>query len=577
MLLTLVVDRRLRPPRPATGEAPSVDDATWLFVEQSWVHNAHARPSALQLATSLKHLRDIRNTVVAVIQDAPEVPHLAPHVTPGFVVVPQASSIPPPAAPGTDKPIDDAYATPPSTPPLNNTSLPRRVPPTRNMATLMSMGPKDSGSKVNDDKEHRRLSAFEKFRISSALSRTQAIQNSETISPARKLMESRRTDDEILDDLGIYTNQYHGETDYYDTESGSEAKPSLLSSLPSVNASKATWKRPFGASPTGPTSDAGPKPLRDEILGLCGGAELDITKKYSDLRLLRSYRTNEDNAVFVCRRRPSGNMDGSEPPNSGTVVSLRRIQLKVSRRTRLLAHIASTQLPVHPGLVEHSSPVVWQDSLWLQMEFMPWTLDEVIARTPAFGSTRRGETYIAYVLAQVVAGLAALHDVGVIHRDIKSYSIRLGFSGEVKISMCFTFLPHEKRLTLFSSANFASAYVIKDRHDLPFDLIGDPYWMAPEVIKERPYDTKVDIWSLGIMLIEMLEGRPPYSHEQPWRAMSLVTANGTPALAEPEKYTWELKNFGAHCLCLNVHSRASTEELRPVSSTSDTKGIEQRD
>jgi hypothetical protein len=577
MLLTLVVDRRLRPPRPTIDEAPSVDDATWLFVEQSWVHNANARPSALQLATSLKHLCDARNTIVAVVQDAPDVSNPAPHVIPGFVVIPPASTDLPPAAPGSDRPIDDAYATPPSTPPLSNTALPRRVPPTRNTAAPMSMEARDSGSRVNDEKEYRRLSAFEKFKISSALARAQAIQDSGTISPARKSMQSRRTDDEILDGLGIYTNQYHGETDFHDSESGSHAKPPLSSSLPRVNASKATRRRPFDASPTGSTSAAGPNPLRDEILGLCGGTELDITKKYGDLRLLRSYRTNEDNAVFVCRLRPSGSMDDSEPPNSGTVVSLRRIQLKASRRTRLLAHIASTQLPVHPGLVEHSSPVVWQDSLWLQMEFMPWTLDEVIARTPAFGSTRRGETYIAYVLARVVAGLVVLHDVGVVHRDIKSYSIRLGFSGEVKISMCLLFLPHEKRLTLFSSANFASAYVIKDRHDLPCDLIGDAYWMAPEVIKQRPYDTKVDVWSLGIMLIEMLEGRPPYSHEQPWRAMTLVAANGTPALAEPEKYTQELKSFGAQCLCLNVHSRASTEELKPVSSTSHTYGIEQRD
>jgi hypothetical protein len=557
----------------------ALDDATWLFVEQSWVQNADARPSALQLAASLKHLCDIRNPVIVVVQDAPDVQHLAPPVIPDFAAIPPTPIVLPPAVADNHNPVNDAYVTPPSTPPSSRTAIPRRVPPTRSTATLVTMEAGGSASEVVDDERDKKkagkmaaivtsvpspIFSWGYNLISSALSRSQAVRDPGSTSSAREPMESRHTNDEIRESPGIYTNQYHGET-YDNAESGPPPTPPLSSSLPSGNTSNVTWRRPFDASPMGPTPDAGPNPLRDEILSLCGGTELDITKKYSDLRLRRSYWTNEDNAVFVCRLRPSGNMDDSEPLNIGTVVSLRRIQLKASRQARLLADIASTQLPVHPGLVKHSSPIVWQDSLWLQMEFIPWTLDQVIARTPAFGSTRRGETYIAYVLAQVVEGLAALHDVGVIHREINSYGIRLGFGGEVKISKYFLLIPYEPRLTLVSSAHFASAYVMKDQHDLPRDRIGDPCWIAPEVIEERPYDTKVDVWSLGIILIEMLEGRPPYSHEQPWRTMELITANGTPSLAEPEKYTPELKNFGACCLYLDVRSRASTEELKPVS------------
>ena len=57
--------------------------------------------------------------------------------------------------------------------------------------------------------------------------------------------------------------------------------------------------------------------------------------------------------------------------------------------------------------------------------------------------------------------------------------------------------------------DFGVSGELTDIHMKRSTVIGSPYWIAPEVLTEAGYDTKADIWSLGITCIEMAEGNPP--------------------------------------------------------------------
>ena len=85
--------------------------------------------------------------------------------------------------------------------------------------------------------------------------------------------------------------------------------------------------------------------------------------------------------------------------------------------------------------------------------------------------------------------------------------------------------------------------------------------MAPEVVKQKEYDSKVDIWSLGIMAIEMIETEPPYLNEEPLKALFLIATNGTPTLKNPDKVGMAAKVFLSLCLTVDVAKRSTAREI----------------
>ena len=92
-------------------------------------------------------------------------------------------------------------------------------------------------------------------------------------------------------------------------------------------------------------------------------------------------------------------------------------------------------------------------------------------------------------------------------------------------------------------------------------MIGTPYYLAPEVLKDQGYDYKADIWAVGISAIEMAEKDPPYADLHPMRVLFVLANNPSPKLTHEEHWSPEFNAFVNACLELLPEKRPSAHEL----------------
>jgi len=227
---------------------------------------------------------------------------------------------------------------------------------------------------------------------------------------------------------------------------------------------------------------------------------------------------------------------------NGKQVAVKKMEINGENMKLLITEIGIMKTSHHENIVDYIDSYSIDDrQLWVVMEYMDGgCLTDILE---LFEDIKMSEPQIAFCCKETLRALSYIHSLHRIHRDIKSDNILLDTGGHVKL------------------ADFGYAAQLTQKQQKRNTVVGTPYWMAPELIRGHDYGTKVDIWSLGIMLMEMVEGEPPYMEFPPLRALFLITTKGIPPLKEPQKWSSDLNDFFTKCLEKDVEKRPSADEL----------------
>ena len=221
------------------------------------------------------------------------------------------------------------------------------------------------------------------------------------------------------------------------------------------------------------------------------------------------------------------------------------VELKNFREASLLSRLA------HPNILKFIAcgETVFsfasdsrESALWIATEYLDGdTLADARARKSQFK-----EPHLAFIAASCLKALSLLHKENVVHRDLKTDNVMLTLRGHVK-------------LIDFGLAEDVSTPVTS--------ICGTPHYIAPELIRLEPYTTQPDIWSLGIMLLELAYNLSP--SELFGNSLVYLTRIGisgiSPTLefsaARPFKFSRDFIDFVSACLTFSPQDRPSALTL----------------
>jgi len=201
----------------------------------------------------------------------------------------------------------------------------------------------------------------------------------------------------------------------------------------------------------------------------------------------------------------------------------------------------------HPNIVKYIDSKLEGSELCIVLEYVEGGSLAKIMHDVGQGTLPA--TLVALYLSKMLRGLVYLHSEGVIHRDVKAANILVDREGEV-------------RLADFGVAISTRGGSISGEGEGGMtDVVGTPYWMAPEVIKMSGATDRSDVWSVGCTVIELLTGAPPYADLPQVPALFRIVQDVHPPLPDLAAQDPTLHDFLMRCFQKDPQDRADARSL----------------
>lgn len=291
-------------------------------------------------------------------------------------------------------------------------------------------------------------------------------------------------------------------TDNEKTITPTSLEPKPLSRQRSISDIMHRVKLSLKSTTSSPTS---PSPIKNSSY---------YSSRADDYDILRTIGAGATASVYSAIYKPNGSVIAIK------TVNLEEIGLDDSRLDALRKEIQIMTLSKHPHLLQVLQSFVHSCQLYIVTPVMSAGKSEInlidvplltfyvylgscsdlLARCHKVGFE---ENVVACIMKQAAQGLEYLHSNELVHRDIKSANMLIDFdTGIVKLAD-------------FGVSNHLLVPTDPASKKVRRSFVGTPCWMAPEILLNQDYDTKVDLWSLGITCLELACGKPPFAQYDP--------------------------------------------------------------
>lgn len=251
--------------------------------------------------------------------------------------------------------------------------------------------------------------------------------------------------------------------------------------------------------------------------------------------------------------------------DTGSVMAVKEMRMQDSNSMKQVLKAIRDEMTVlemlkHPNIVHYYGVEVHRDRVFI---FMEYCQGGSLARLLEYGRIEDEKVVQVYTM-QMLEGLAYLHHMGIVHRDVKPENILLDHLGVIKfVDFGAAKVIANQGRTRQASAGTASISREGGKTKVG-SMIGTPMYMSPEVITgaNKGRQSSIDIWSLGCCVLEMATGRRPWANlDNEWAIMYHIAAGHLPQLPSPDQLSPAGQAFLMRTLQRDPRNRPTAVDL----------------